>query len=260
MQENFSDTTLRAYADGELDAETRIEIERALPLDTALAARVDMFARTRQAASDAFKPHLDAPVPDALASSIAKMIERQEGATEPANGAVAEPTDNVIAFDRKPRFSMLRFDLALAASIALVAGGLVGYLASDFGDVSPSNGILTADLTDPSLPGALGSVASGDETDLEGGNRFRAIASFRDEAGSFCREFEIDYTDTSSVVSVACQTDEQWRVRFTVAAASADGGYAPASSLEALDAYLLAIGAGAPLSEDDERMMLDGLR
>ncbi|WP_306025410.1 anti-sigma factor [Oceaniradius stylonematis] len=260
MQEEFSDTTLMAYADGELDAETRIEIERALARDAALAARLDMFTKTRRAASDAFEAHLDGPVPDALASSIAAMVERHEGATGSATSATGEPADNVFAFDRKPRFSMLRFDVALAASIALVAGGVVGYLASGVGGVSPSSSILTADLTNPLLPIALRSVASGDEMDLDGGSRFRAIASFRDEADNICREFAIDYTDTSTVVSVACQADEQWHVQFTVAASSTDDGYAPASSLEALDAYLMAIGAGAPLSEDEEQTVLDGLR
>jgi len=260
MQEEFSDTTLMAYADGELDAETRIEIERAIVRDAALASRLDVFTKTRRAASDAFKAHLDGPVPDALASNIAAMVERHEDATGSATSAKGEPADNIFALDRKPRFSMLRFDVALAASVALVAGGVVGYLASGVDDVSPSSSILTADLTNPSLPVALRSVASGDEMDLDGGSRFRAIASFRDEAGNTCREFEIDYTDTSTAVSVACQSDEQWRVQFTVAASSADDGYAPASSLEALDAYLMAIGAGAPLSADEEQTVLDGLR
>lgn len=260
MQEEFSDTTLMAYADGELDAEMRIKIERALARDAALAARLDMFSQTRHAASAAFKAHLDGPVPAALAGSIATMVERHEGESGSAASAMGEPADNVISFDRKPRLSISRFDVALAASIALVAGGVVGYLASSIGGGSPSSGILTADLTNSLLPVALHSVASGDEMDLDGGSRFRAIASFRDEAGNICREFEIDYIDTSTAVSVACQADEQWRVQFTVAASSADDGYAPASSLQALDAYLMAIGAGAPLSADEEQTVLDGLR
>ena len=62
------------------------------------------------------------------------------------------------------------------------------------------------------------------------------------------------------MVSVACRSEEQWQVRFTVAAAGADDGYAPASSLEALDAYLSAIGAGEPLSVDNEQTVLTTLR
>ncbi len=252
MREQYSDTTLMAYADGELDDATRSEIERALTEDAALSARVDMFRATRKAASDAFKGHLEEPVPDALAAQIAGMVERHEHPK-------VEPAGNVVAFKPKPRFSMPRFDLAIAASVALVAGGAIGYFASGYGGIAPTNSILTADLTDPSLPAALRTVEAGEETALERGGRFRAIASFRDEADTFCREFEVDHPDASTAVSVACQAGEEWRVRFTVVASSADGGYAPASSLEALDAYLTAIGAGAPLSEEDERAALQRL-
>ncbi|MCR9122782.1 MAG: anti-sigma factor [Phyllobacteriaceae bacterium] len=260
MEQKFSDTALMAYADGELDAEERAEIARAVERDEALAARLAVFTRTRQAASDAFEPLLDAPVPDALASSIAQMVERHEtAAASSATEAAADDKSNVIAFDRDARrTSAWRFDLAMAASIALVAGGVIGYLASGWGGASQPSGMVTANLDNPGLPAALRTVPSGEETEL-GSDRFRAIASFRDEAGHLCREFELDGADASTLVSVACQTDGQWRVRFTVAAAGADDGYAPASSLEALDAYLSAIGAGEPLSADDERAMLDRL-
>lgn len=256
MQEKFDDSTLMAYADGELDAETRREIEQALAGDVDLAARLSVFTRTRQTASEALEPLLDVPVPDALASSIAQMVERHESqSTTPDKIA-----DNVVAFDRKPRFMAPRLDLALAASVALVAGGILGYLASGSNGAPSTNGVLAAQFNDPGLPSALATVASGEELSLDGGGRFRAIASFRDEAGSFCREFEVDNADASTVVSVACEADGQWRVRFSVAAASADDGFAPASSLEALDAYLMAIGASEPLSDDDERASLGGLR
>lgn len=259
MQEKFSDSTLMAYADGELNADTRAEVEHALAHDAALAQRLAVFAKTRQTASEAFEPLLDVPVPDALASSIAQMVERHEGAA-PAAETSSDAKSNVVAFDRKPPLWASRYDLALAASVALVAGGIVGYLASGWQGSPAADGVLVADLNDPALPAALGTVASGAETVLDGGGRFRAIASFRDEADNICREFEIDYADSSSVVSVACQADAQWRVQFTVVAAGADDGYAPASSLEALDAYLMAIGAGEPLSEDDEQMVLDAQR
>lgn len=253
MRENFSDITLMAYADGELDADARRRIERALTHDSALATRIEMFRTTRRAASDAFKAHLDAPVPDALVDRLSEMVERHERST-------IDMTDNVVALRRKPRGSIFRLDLAIAASVALVVGGAIGYLGSGFGGVASTGGMVTADLTDPSLAAALRAVPSGDAVDLERGGRFRAIASFRDEADNICREFEIDSADPSKVVSVACAVEDQWRVQFTVLAANDEGSYAPASSLEALDAYMMAIGAGPPLSDDDERAVLDDLR
>jgi hypothetical protein len=60
-------------------------------------------------------------------------------------------------------------------------------------------------------------------------------------------------------VAVACHGGGAWDVPFTVAAGQADGGYAPASSLEALDAYLAAVGAGPPLEPAAEREALSAV-
>ena len=46
-EEKFTDEVLMAYADGELDAKTRREVEDAIERDTALAERVDLFMKTR---------------------------------------------------------------------------------------------------------------------------------------------------------------------------------------------------------------------
>jgi anti-sigma factor RsiW len=260
MQDAFSDATLMAYADGELDAEARAAVDNALKLDPTLQARLSVFTQTRQAASQAFQPVLDQPLPSELSDAIAQMVKAHESAGGQTEATEGSEQSNVVAFDRKPRFTARRFDMALAASIALFVGGVVGYAASGWQNAPTTNDVVVADLTSSDLPEALLTVASGDEIALDEGRQFRAIASFRDEAGSFCREFEIDGGDASSVVSVACRADEQWRVQFTVVTASTGQAFAPASSLEALDAYLSAIGAGEPLSDTDERTALDALR
>jgi hypothetical protein len=90
-------------------------------------------------------------------------------------------------------------------------------------------------------------VPAGGETAV-GDDRFRAIATFRVDGGGLCREFEVDHADASSVVAVACRVDDEWRVTFTVASAATTEGYAPVSSLEALEGYLAAVGAAPPLS------------
>ena len=112
----------------------------------------------------------------------------------------------------------------------------------------------------PAIVTALGTVASGDEQDLGSEGRFRAIASYRDAGGSLCREFEVDHTDQTTIVAIACRPDTQWEYRFTVVAGQNNSGYAPASSLEALDAYLTAVGAGEPLSPEAEAATLKSLQ
>ncbi|WP_136658864.1 zf-HC2 domain-containing protein [Nitratireductor sp. XY-223] len=240
-QERFSDETLMAFADGELPPEEREAVERALENDPALGERVAAFLDSRMRAQDALKPLLDEPVPEALAARVSGMIGEQS---------------NVTAFrQRQAGAPARRWALPLAASVALVAGALGGYLAGISGPDTES-GLRMADLSQPGIVTALNSVASGAETGLAAGERFRAIASYRDADNTLCREFEVDHADGSTVVAVACLPDGTWELQFTVVAQQNSSGYAPASSLEALDAYLSAVGAGAPMSAEEEEAAL----
>jgi hypothetical protein len=143
--------------------------------------------------------------------------------------------------------------LPAAASIAAVLGGLAGWMLSSADDL-PAGGLAVAGLDGPALVGALATVPSGEPATLEGtGRRFVGIASFRDAAGALCREFEVDAPGGPTVISVACREAEGWQVRLAIVAPGDQAGYAPASSTETLDAYLAAIGAEAPLSQEAER-------
>jgi hypothetical protein len=113
-------------------------------------------------------------------------------------------------------------------------------------------------LDRPDVAAALSQLASGDSRELPGAGRLTAIASFRDQAGSFCREVEHDALSGDTLVAVACRDGGRWAVRLAVAAGPAEG-FAPASSLETLDAWLAATGAGAPLAAADEAAALAGL-
>ena len=243
IQKRFSDETLMAFADGELAPQEQEAVERAMEDDPALAERVAVFLDSRMKARDALNPLLDEPVPEALTARIRDMTDKPS---------------NVTAFPRRPSGIQRpgpRWALPLAASIALIAGGLGGYTAGKSGQ-GQQNGFGTAEIGQASITAALNTIASGTETGLSAGERFRAIASYRDADGTFCREFEVDRTDGSTVVSIACRPDKIWKMQFTVIARQSSAGYAPASSLETLDAYLSAVGAGAPMSVEEENAVL----
>jgi hypothetical protein len=70
----------------------------------------------------------------------------------------------------------------------------------------------------------------------------------------------VDSADRSTVVSVACRSGAEWRVTFAVVAPGDSSGYAPASSTEALEAYLLAIDAKPPMEAAEEAQALGALR
>lgn len=90
------------------------------------------------------------------------------------------------------------------------------------------------------------------------GGEIEAIASFRNAEGEVCREIELARGGGETVVSVACRAEDGWRSRFAVVTGAGGTGFAPASSLDTLDTYLGAIGAGAPLSLEDEAAALGG--
>lgn len=253
----FDDETLMAFADGELDEQTAAAVEEAMRGDDQLVARISLFMETRKLSAEAMAPLLDVPVPDDLTANIAKMPGTQ------ADGETSR--DNVVGFTTSPTARqqpvVSRWMAALAASVALVAGGVLGFAAGNLPSDTTQSIIQVAQFDQPNLANALDTMVSGAQLRLPtSGDRLRMIASYHDEDKTLCREFELDQADRTTFVSVACKSNSGWKMHFTVAATSqSDSGYAPASSLESLEAYLTAIGAGTPLSEADEASVLKTL-
>ncbi|PAQ01427.1 MAG: anti-sigma factor [Mesorhizobium sp.] len=253
-EETFSDEILMRFADGELDPETVARIEQAMEIDDRLVTRVAMFIETRAQAQAALKPLLDEPVPEKLVAAVEQMVEAKRASEKAASvlpfggGRMAGPP------------SRSQWLLPIAASLAAVVGALAGYWAAGTNERA-QGGLWVAGVIRPALGQALETVESGKEIKLAGiSDRFRAIATFRNNSQDLCREFEVDSQDRSTVMSVACRSGDEWRVSFAVVAPGDAGGYAPASSAEALDAYLSAIEAGAPMSAEEEVKALTEVR
>src|SRR5205823_341693 len=107
---NFSDETVMAYADGELDAASRAALEAAMATDPQLAQRVARHRALRERLRAALRPVLDEPLPE-------RLLEGVRGAPAPRHAA------NVVALKRKaaPRWSWPQLG-AIAAS--LIGGAL----------------------------------------------------------------------------------------------------------------------------------------
>lgn len=252
---DFDDETLMAFADGELDTEASASIEAAMQTDNALAERVALFMESRARAAAALKPLIEEPVPDTLMRSISKMVDDADGRTS----TVREPAgsiDNVVPLRSASEPARWRWTMPLAASLAIAVAGAGGYLAGRGG--TPSSGDATiAWLGDPAVGKALDTMPSGGDVQT-GRGKMKLVSSFRDQAGAFCREFELG--DTSTIVSIACRSDGRWNLRLAVAAPTAGSGYVPAGAAETVDAYLTTIDAGAPLSAAEEAEALQSLR
>ncbi len=146
---------------------------------------------------------------------------------------------------------------ALAASLALAVGLWSGARLGTTTPADTAPGI--AALAAPGLGAALAELASGQRRALPDGAEIAAVASFRDPDGTFCREFEVTGDPGDTLVSVACHDGLAWNVRFALAAPANTGGYAPASSIEALEVWIEISGMGDPLTREDEATALRSL-
>jgi anti-sigma factor RsiW len=249
---NPNDETLMAFADGALEGPEAERIAGLARSDPAIAQRIEMFRDSRRLVADALKPLAAEPVPAELDAAVRNLIANH--ATAPEDG-----TGTVVAFPqhRATQRPLSRWTLPLAASLAAIAVGTGGFMLgqkSSRGDAAAFAAVgdpLPADVT-----AVLASAASGSET-RAGEARMRLVATVMAQDGSVCREFEIDIQASArTAAGVACRNAGEWRLVAAVAAVAGDGGYAPASSLTALDAYLDAIGASEPLSTEEEREAL----
>jgi anti-sigma factor RsiW len=247
---SFTDETLMAYADGELDPDTARAVAHAAQSDQAIAKRIAMFSRTRDLLGEAARARPLEPLSPDLEARVAALL-RDKG-EENSN-------ETVVPFRPRTPVAPGFRPLAAAAAFALAVGIVGGFVVSQAMGDREQGGLQFASLETPELADALDAISSGQRVDVKAGE-FLAIASFTNADGEFCREFEYDRMELDTVVSVACRTEIGWQPRFAVVASGSDDtGYAPASSLETLDAYLMAIGAGAPMSPDEEAAALRAL-
>src|SRR4051812_16328693 len=102
---SFSDETLMAFADGELDDITKHEVELAMRLDPQLAARVRQHQALRSNVFNAFAPSADEAVPQRLqaASRSGKVVHLNTVRAQRNN--VAPPAPQAAPVIRKRRWN-----------------------------------------------------------------------------------------------------------------------------------------------------------
>ncbi len=235
---NFSDETLMAYADGELDAASRAALEAAMATDPQLAQRFARHRALRARLRAALDPVLDEPLPERLLASV-------RGTPEPRRA------DNVVPLKRKaaPRWSWPQWG-AIAAS--LIGGALSGPLLLR----TPAGGALVTRDGQVLASGALALALSEQlASDQPPGAAVQIGVSFRARNGDYCRTFVL--RQKSALAGLACRGHEVWRlevlaqnpVQPAAAAAYRPAGSAlPASVAGRLDELI----AGEPLDAGAE--------
>jgi hypothetical protein len=232
--QDVSEEQLSAYVDGELDAPTAAQIDAALALDNALAARVAQQRALRRLLQQRFDPVLQEPVPEQLleAMRIPPVADMQAARERRAAGSAR-------------RWSWQEWG-AMAATLVLGVLGGITYRgsASDQELVTQDGGIVAGAY----LASALSNQLAGE---VKGHAGTQIGLSIRAENGEFCRSFTL----RQSTAGLACRRGQAWAVDTLAAIPVAGPGefrQAASSLPEALRVAIEQRMSGEPLTEAEE--------
>ncbi|HJV02368.1 MAG TPA: hypothetical protein VJ752_17665 [Burkholderiaceae bacterium] len=204
---SFSDETLIAYADGELDEATRRAVEEAMRLDDSVARRVAHYRALRDGQYAA-----QAPRESARTRRNANVVQLDAvRASRAANHSAARRA-------RRRHWGWLEGGaLALALVVGVVAGkfGLARWQPAWFGPPAP----VTAVASHDGMLAAQGALASALSLQMGGAatasSEVRVGLSFLSREGGYCRTFTLAGTG-QELTGLACRASDEWRVPVLV--------------------------------------------
>lgn len=244
----FSEETLMAYADNELDAQTRSAVEAAMATDPEIARRIAQHAALRSRLKATFDKVLDEPPPQRLVDAARGVpAVRREG--------------NVIPLRRKqsqrtawPQWATMAASLV----IGVIIGQVLLRMPTSGAPVVARNGQVLANGT---LAQALSEqLASTQAPDAP----VRIGVSFKSKTGDYCRTFTMHVSTT--LAGLACRDQNDWRVKILAQNAQSEsntgngggnyrqaGSEMPRSVLQAVDDTI----SGDPLDAHAEASARD---
>ncbi|KQQ86366.1 anti-sigma factor [Massilia sp. Leaf139] len=245
----FSDETLMAYADGELDEPERSLVERAEREDPEVAAAIARHRALRADVFAAFAGVLDEPVPARLqtgdaASGSVSSLDAARARKAQAQEAAAKAAEQRRSW---PRWGALAASLVVGVLALNVWLGNTGKDAARFAALDAGGRLLAQGELAAALSQQLAGAPQADTP-------VRIGVSFATREGGYCRSFSV-----RGSAGLACREGEDWRIPV-LSEAPADGAdyrqagsAAPAAVLEAIDARI----AGAALDAAAERAARD---
>lgn len=225
---------LSRLLDEELDAEARQDVEQRIALEPELA---DTWRRLQ-----AMNTELRLAYADSEAGAVPGEIRALLGNGKAARGGSAA---NVVPlFGRRQLWpAALAASLVLAVSIALLPDG------------APRQPGMT-------LASALDSMPSGESWHALGdGSQVRAVLTFPNHDGGWCREFLLREADAEGAVrGVACRAAEDWRTEVIAQGAGPDSSdvYRPAGAgdSDAVHQFIRDHAADIPLDGPQESRVI----
>lgn len=234
----FSEETLMAYADNELDAQTRAAVEAAMAKDPEIARRIAQHKALRGKLRLAFDNVIEEPTPQRLINAARGVpAVRREG--------------NVIPLRRKappPRAWPQWASIAASLVVGVIIGQAV-LRGSGNNTITSRDGKLLANGV---LARALSEQLASTQTDQ---NPVRIGVSFKSKSGDYCRTFTVK--ESTTLAGLACRDHDDWHMQVLAQTTSAPEGSAayrqagseiPKSVQQAMDDTI----AGEPLDANAE--------
>jgi len=228
---NLDESTLVAYVDGELDADTAREVEAKLSDDLQAQHLVKKLREFSALSRVAFNDTLHDRVPQNLQDAITAQLEQASTETDQQ----ADPQDaTVVAFHPRPQ---VHWSASWAKALPLAAAftGLLLGLGGGF-QYSQTSTQKTMQLAAMSLMQdqvAMGAALNQAlEVNLSNNELawrnpdsgrsavFTPVRTYQDKSGKYCREYRKDVTaqnQTETTYGLACRTDEgAWKTRYLI--------------------------------------------
>ena len=192
----FSEETLMAYADNELDAQTRSAVEAAMAKDPEIARRVAQHKALRVRLKATFDEALDEPPPQRLVDAARGVpAVRREG--------------NVIPLRRKqpPRRAWPQWaTIAASLVIGVIIGQALLRMPTAAAPVTSRNGQILAN-------GTLAQALSDQLANTQAPDAPVKIGvSFKSKTGDYCRTFTMH--ESATLAGLACRDHDDWRVQM----------------------------------------------
>lgn len=242
------DELLSAYIDGELAEHEADVLSARLAEDPSLMQRFEALRATDDAVREVYKAIDATPMP----AAVLGLFESPQPKAK---------ADNVVAFPARFIERFFEAPVAIAASVALMAGFLGATLLRQ--DVSPtgaSDALVAGPVAnDTALHGLLESTPSGELRDVAGGAG-EVLLTFEDRNGDWCRQLRVSQAERS-LHGVACRRGAAWQLE-TIAigdAGTPEGqlGTAAGAVPEAVDAAVDAlIGPGVSIEPENENAII----
>lgn len=238
----FSDEILMAYADDEVDADLRRQIEAAMALDPALAERIAGHRRLRLELGATFDSVLEERIPNHLLTAAN---------ASPAETTATTVTDLNATRAAKQRAAQPKRGWSWPEWTSIAASLVIGILAGRTA-LQPSQSDLFATTEDMivargELSAALTEQIGGAVDDA----KVRIGLTFQDQRSQYCRTFATD-----STAGFACRAGNAWQVRALSEAATQQHGEYRRAASELPPAILAAIAAsmtGEALDREQEQ-------